>query len=134
MDKFTPGPWTNGYTPSSRMGCGYGKSQIISADGRAIGGVAAVEPNHGEMYEKSGLSQATLDCVEANACLMAAAPEMLKGLEAVIAAFKHHDPKEQNRRVHAIWRELVDICAKARGDEPCYGDKRAAKALAKVEG
>ena len=63
---------------------------------------------------------------------MATAPELLKGLEAVVAAFKHSDPKEQNRRVHAIWRELVDTCAKARGEELIYGDKHAAKALAKV--
>jgi hypothetical protein len=58
--------------------------------------------------------------------------DMLKALEAVVRAFKRPTPAMQNRGVHDIWRELVDICARARGDEPCYEDKRAAKALAGV--
>jgi len=82
--KHTPGPWTNNYMPSSGFGCGYGKSQIIDSKGRALAGIAALAPDDGSpMYEGGGLSQATLDQLEANARLIAAAPGLLAALKAI---------------------------------------------------
>ncbi len=71
----TPGPWHNGFGP----GCG--KSQIIDAKDRPLATVAIVEPENGELYEGSGLSEAALDLVEANARLIASAPELFAACE-----------------------------------------------------
>jgi len=93
MNKFTPGPWKNDYMPPTGFGCGYGKSQIIAADGRAIAAVAAVEPNEGKMYNKIGLSKATFETIEANAKLISAAPELLEACQHVLDNLTEESPK-----------------------------------------
>jgi len=101
----TPGPWTHDYSgkdgKSTGMGCGYGQSQIIDSKGRALAGVAAVEPDDGSpMYEAGGLSQATFDLLEANARLIAAAPELLAALVALL-------PLSETRDGHLYGSEFV---------------------------
>ena len=66
---------------------------------------------------------------EANAHLIAAAPDMLKALDAIIRSFKRPTAEAQNRGVHEMWRELVNISARAKGDEAPYGDRDALRAL-----
>ena len=96
----TPGPWTYNYSgkdaSTTGMGCGYGKSQIVDSKGRALAGVAAVPPDDGSpMYEKGGLSQATLDLLVANARLIASAPDLLAALRAVYACFEDGSPPRE---------------------------------------
>ena len=90
---YTPGPWTYNYSgkdaSTTGMGCGYGKSQIIDSKGRALAGVAALAPDDGSpMHERGTLSQATLDLLEANARLIAAAPDLLAALKELIYGVK----------------------------------------------
>ena len=85
---LAPGPWNNNYNSTSGchtgFGCGYGKSQVIDANGRAIAGIAAIEPNHGPMHENGTLSAKTLDAVCAHAQIMAAAWSMEKALSDIL--------------------------------------------------
>ncbi len=78
----TPGPWRNDFRPSTGFGCGYGKSQIIAGNDVPIAGVAAVEPEHGPMHRNDVLSVETFETLEANARLMAAAPDLLAACKA----------------------------------------------------
>jgi len=96
----SPGPWRYDYMPATGFGCGYGRSQIIDSRNIPIAGVAAVSPVDAPMYEKGTLSEATLDLVEANARLIAAAPTMLTALKK---ATDHISDTECLRMVrHAI--------------------------------
>ena len=84
MASHTAGPWHTDYSPSTGFGSGYGRSQIISADGRAIAGVALVAPNEGELYRNGSFSQEAFDTLEANASLIAAAPDLIESWELLI--------------------------------------------------
>lgn len=94
IDLISPTPWRNDYQPATGFGCGYGRSQIIDAEGKAIAGVAAVQPNGNlPMYENGGLSRATFDTLEANARMMVASFELftaLKGLQRAPGCFCEH--------------------------------------------
>ena len=63
--------------------------QASRTKGRAIAGVAAVEPEIGEMYEGGGLSGETIAQVEATAILFAAAPDLLAALERIRDSDSH---------------------------------------------
>jgi len=94
----TPGPWTYDYcgkdASTTGMGCGYGKSQIIDSEGRALAGVAALAPDDGSpMHERGMLSQATFDLLEANARLIALAPTMYDYI-ATLAALGYNEAKQ----------------------------------------
>ena len=93
MCKATPGPWTQGTTTA-------GKSCVWLA--------GHVEPQNG-----MGPEETWIDCdSEANARLIAAAPEMLEALEASMALIALGIPFEG-----AITRKIRAAIAKATGRE-----------------
>jgi hypothetical protein len=121
MSEHTPGPWKNDYSPATGFGCGYGKSQILDSKDRPLAAVAAIEPEGSPMYDRDGLTQATLDLVEANARLIAAAPKLLAALEhsqhalVKLLASRGQDAQIQARLAESAAREAI---AEAKG-EPC---------------
>jgi hypothetical protein len=94
MAKHTLGPWKLGY------GGGYGKDHIYaSTPDTSFGNLplgAAFSPPH---YRGGSLSAEAFTIMEANAALIAAAPDLLAGARAMLAAIdallllaQQHDP------------------------------------------
>jgi len=111
--KHTPGPWTYNYAPSTGFGCGYGKSQIIDSQNRPLAAVASVAPQSGEMYKKGTMSQATIDELEANAALIAAAPELLEACRLSEAVLAEHEQYDDDDEIPSRESEAAQACRDA---------------------
>ncbi len=82
----TPGPWSNDHQGATTgFGCGYGKSQIYAGHGVALAAVAIIKPQNGELYHGESFSKEAFAELEANAALIAAAPEMKAVLEDTLS-------------------------------------------------
>jgi hypothetical protein len=84
--RYTPGPWS--------IGVWTGKYQVIPANDRERIGIERIHPLHfGAMSIGSTEAQVAIipldESNEANARLIAAAPEMLEAINIAIAALEH---------------------------------------------
>ena len=96
--KHTPGPW---YVGSGTY------------EGRNIYSVASVTDDEGFTYQPivASAEDDGIKCWDANARLIAAAPELLEALEELIAATQHLDPCQ------ATAEKARAAIAKAKGEE-----------------
>jgi hypothetical protein len=112
---FTPGPWRLDYQG------GYGKSGVYCDDplfaGKTLAGVH-LPPD----YEKGGHSQRAFDTLDANASLIAAAPDLYEALDPTNIRKAAVLLKGAGHRLHAgllvIMADMQDrALTKARGDQ-----------------
>ena len=99
--EFTPGPWMAASSPSSVVGWPVVRQGV----GRSICSVSYLPKDvDQEVYAES----------EANACLIAAAPELYEAANALIADIRRRYPGEELRCEYM--RALDAALAKARGE------------------
>ena len=102
MSKHTPGPWV----VVGRL-TKYVEARLV---GRLIQEVAACGPTMAD--EGYGQQQ------EANARLIAAAPDLLEALQDVDALWMHHSVAHGDGKIGPLHEKVIAAIAKAAGEQP----------------
>ena len=102
MSKHTPGPWV----VVGRL-TKYVEARLV---GRLIQEVAACGPTMAD--EGYGQQQ------EANARLIAAAPDLLEALQDVDALWMHHSVAHGDGKIGPLHEKVIAAIAKATGEQP----------------
>lgn len=108
--KHTPGPWKK----AERLN---GPWWHISAESSGLGpgqGRQAVACVHGE--SKRG-AKALAEMFEANARLIAAAPDLLEALQDVDALWMHHSVAHSDGKISPLHEKVIAAIAKATGEQ-----------------
>ena len=103
--KHTPGPW---YVGSGTYEC------------RNIYSVASVTDDDGFTYQPivASAEDDGIKCWDANARLIAAAPDLLEALQDVDALWTHHSVAHGNGKISPLHEKVIAAIAKATGDQP----------------
>ena len=102
MSKHTPGPWVVVGSLTK-----YVEARLV---GRLIQEVAACGPTMAD--EGYGQQQ------EANARLIAAAPDLLEALQDVDALWMHHSVAHGDGKIGPLHEKVIAAIAKATGEQP----------------
>lgn len=119
--KHTPGPWTIGDWNDSIGGVVY---RNIFGRGRRVSGVGVyghkLDGSIAGRKKKDGGFTKTVpkDECDANAHLIAAAPELLEACEQAIDVFSPAATEVSNADYQAVLHAIADAIAKAKGETP----------------
>lgn len=107
----TPGPWLAAASPSSIVGW-----PIVGQQGRAI--CAITWPRH---MARTAVSEEFFQECAANARLIAAAPDLLEALRAMVARWEPEPDGYADRR---MWEAACEAIAKATHEPDTRGEAR----------